>query len=307
MRKLVAVLVILGNIIALPWHVTVYAQAGPDQAEIIFHRPNKVKWKATRFNIEQDGRPIGQLRAGTEIAVSLDPGTYTFTTTATSLDGVDYLTLSVEAGKTYRVKGEVLASWPVGRPKFTDVVESGVATAVAGPAAGTELAIERGTSQAASSDSDATTNSLKSLVGDWDLAAWSHATDGHKIYGKGTVTGSLVGDYSVRLVVNDFYAAEIPDAIGGGSLLITQHPEKGLLFESDFPAADRKLQMVGRNEAGKYVFYLFGSDGLTMTGVQRASLYVEFQSIDQDTWVADTYSSVEGKKSKVQSTQLTRR
>lgn len=307
MRKLLAALVILGNIIVLPWHVPVYAQAGPDQAEVIFHRPNKVKWKATRFNIEQDGRPIGQLRAGTEIAVSLDPGTYTFTTTATSLDGVDYLTLSVEAGKTYKVKGEVLASWPVGRPKFTDVIESGVATQVASPAVGTQPAAERVTSQAAISDRNATTNSLKSLVGDWDMVAWSLTADGHKIQGAGTVTGSSEGDYSVRLVVNDFHAAEVPDAIGGGTLLVTQHPEQGLLFESDFPAADRKLQMAGRNESGKYVFYLFGSDGVTMTGIQRASLYVELQSIDQDTWVADTYSSFKGQKSKVQSTRLTRR
>jgi len=297
MRKLVAVLVVFGTMGVLPSPGAVYAQSGPDQAQVIFHRPDKIKWKATRFNIEQDGRPIGQLRAGTEIAVSLDPGTYTFTTTATSLDGVDYLTLSVEAGKTYRVKGEVLASWPVGRPKFTDVSETGVATQPASaPAA----------AQPAASDRSAATIGLKNLVGDWDMEAWSLNVDGRKIQGTGTATGSPEGDYSVRIVINDFDAAELPDANGGGTLLITLHPEQGLLFESDFPAADRKLQMTGQFKSGKYIFYLFGGGGETMTGIQRSSLRIEFQPMDQDTWLADTYASFEGNTKLVQSTRLTR-
>ena len=105
MKKLMLALAVFGALVALPEPVPVFAQTGPDQAQVVFHRPNKMKWKATRFNIEQDGRPIGQLRAGTEISLTLDPGTYTFTATATSLDGRDFLKLSVEAGKTYRVKG----------------------------------------------------------------------------------------------------------------------------------------------------------------------------------------------------------
>ena len=141
MQKIMAALAVFGILVALPVPVPVpvFAQAGPDQASVVFHRPDKIKWKATRFNIERDGRPIGQLLAGKEISLPLDPGSYTFTASAKSLDGMDYLTLNVKAGKTYRVKGEVLASWPVGRPKFTDVSESGVATqppsaTTAGPA-----------------------------------------------------------------------------------------------------------------------------------------------------------------------------
>lgn len=297
MKKFMVALAVFGILVALPEPVPVFAQAGPDQALVVFHRPNKMKWKATRFNIEQDGRPIGQLLAGNEISVPLDPGTYTFTATATSLDGKDYLTLSVEAGKTYRVKGEVLASWPVGRPKFTDVNESGVATqAVTAPAA----------SQPAASGGNAAMMGLNNLVGKWNMESWSLAADGRKIEGTGTATGSPEGDHAVRVVVNDFDAAELPDAAGGGTILITHHPERGLSFESDLPAADRKLQMTGQFKSGKYVFYLFDGGGNTVTGIQRTSLSIEIQSVDQNIWLANTYASFEGHRTHIQSTRLVR-
>ena len=315
MQRIMMALAVMGIVIALPTPVPVFAQAGPDQALVVFHRPNKIKWKATRFNIEQDGRPIGQLLAGTEISVPLDPGTYTFTANATSLDGVDYITLSVEAGKTYRVKGEVLASWPVGRPKFTDVSESGVATQPASaPAAGSAAqavgpAASQPTSaatQPAVSDSEAARLGLQNFAGDWDMEMWSLAADGRRIAGKGTVTGSLEGDYAVRIVIKDFEAPEVPDATGGGTLLIALHPERGLSFESDLPAADSKLQLTGQFNSGKYIFYLFGGRGETMTGIQRSSLRLEVQSIDQRTWVAETYTSFEGQTTQVQSARFTR-
>lgn len=297
MKKLMLALAVFGALVALPEPVPVFAQTGPDQAQVVFHRPNKMKWKATRFNIEQDGRPIGQLRAGTEISLTLDPGTYTFTATATSLDGRDFLKLSVEAGKTYRVKGEVLASWPVGRPKFTDVNESGVATqAVAAPAV----------SQPAARDGNATTTSLNNFVGNWTMESWSLAGDGRKIEGTGIATGSPEGDHAVRIVVNDFYSAELPEAIGGGTILISHHPERGLSFESDLAAADRKLQMTGQFESGKYVFYLFDGSGDTVTGVQRTSLSIEVESVDQNTWIANTYASFEGTRTHIQSTRMVR-
>jgi hypothetical protein len=298
MQKIMAALVVFGILVGLPAPVPVFAQAGPDQALVVFHRPNKIKWKATRFNIEQGGRPIGQLLAGKEISLPLDPGSYTFTASAKSLDGMDYLTLNVKAGKTYRVKGEVLASWPVGRPKFTDVKESGVATqSTSAPAA----------VPAGSQSVPAASHDLKNFAGDWDMETWSLAADGRKLEGKGTATGSLEGEHAVRIVVNDFEAPEVPAAIGGGTLLISFHPEEGLSFESDLPAADRKLQFTGQFKSGKYVFYLFDGDGETITGMQRSSLRLEIQSINHEAWVAETYVSFEGQTTQVQSTRLTRR
>ena len=64
------------------------AQAGPDEGLVVFHRADKFKGKGIRFNIEQDGRPIGQLLSGTTLEVPLAPGTYTFTVRAPSLDGI---------------------------------------------------------------------------------------------------------------------------------------------------------------------------------------------------------------------------
>ena len=55
------------------------AAAGPDQGLVIFHRANVMKGKAVRFNLEQDGTPIGQLLAGATLEIPLAPGTYTFT------------------------------------------------------------------------------------------------------------------------------------------------------------------------------------------------------------------------------------
>ena len=67
------------------------AEAGPGEGLVVFTRKSSMKGKAIRFNIEQDGRPIGQLRSGTTMEVPLAPGSYNFTVQAPSLDGADYL------------------------------------------------------------------------------------------------------------------------------------------------------------------------------------------------------------------------
>ena len=110
-RKIITLLsapVIMGMaFLAVPGSIAHAAEAGTDQGLVIFHRQNESAGRAIRFNIEQDGRPIGQLLAGSTLEVPLAPGAYTFTVRVPSLDGMDYLTLNIEAGKTYRVQGEV--------------------------------------------------------------------------------------------------------------------------------------------------------------------------------------------------------
>ncbi len=59
---------------------------------------------------------------------------------------------------------------------------------------------------------------------------------------------------------------------------------------------------------GRYIFYLFdGSGGETATGMPRSSVRVEIRSLDFDTWVAETYSSVDGQSIQVQYYRFTRR
>ena len=45
--------------------IAVAAQAGADKGLVVFARKKTMKGKAIRFNLEQDGRPIGQLLSGT--------------------------------------------------------------------------------------------------------------------------------------------------------------------------------------------------------------------------------------------------
>ena len=98
--------------------------AKSDQGLVIFYRVSAFKGKAVRFNVNHAGGTLGQLLSGTYLYKYLDPGTHSFFVQGVSLDGQDSITVNVEAGKTYYVKGEVLMGWPAGRPKFTQMSES---------------------------------------------------------------------------------------------------------------------------------------------------------------------------------------
>lgn len=99
--------------------------AQPDKALIIFYRNSSIKGKAIRFEINDSGkRSIGTLRSGTIIHEYLEPGEHTFMVRSPSVDGQDSITLNVEEGKIYYVKGEILWGWPAGRPKFIQKSES---------------------------------------------------------------------------------------------------------------------------------------------------------------------------------------
>jgi hypothetical protein len=159
-------------------------EAGSGEGLVVFTRASAMKGKAMRFNLEQDGRPIGQLLSGTTIEVPLSPGTYTFSVSAPSLDGRDTITINVEAGKTYHVTGEIRWGWPTGRPKFSDMTESGVATAavepvpqasevLAGAALGAAAPQQSTTGHISRTPDEAGRIGLRNFVGDWDLEMWS--------------------------------------------------------------------------------------------------------------------------------------
>ena len=98
--------------------------AKPDKGLVIFYRVSAFKGKAVRFNLNHAEGTLGQLLSGTYLYKYLDPGTHSFFVQGVSVDGQDSITVNVEAGKTYYVKGEVLMGWPAGRPKFTQMSES---------------------------------------------------------------------------------------------------------------------------------------------------------------------------------------
>ena len=97
----------------------------PDKGLIVFYRVKKMKGAAIRFEINDSSKgSIGFLSNGTKIHKDLEPGNHTFTVRAPSVDGQDSITINVEAGKIYYVKGEILWGWPAGRPKFFRMSDS---------------------------------------------------------------------------------------------------------------------------------------------------------------------------------------
>ena len=98
--------------------------AKPDQGLVIIYRVSAFKGKAVRFNVNHAEGTLGQLLSGTYLYKHLEPGAHSFFVQGVSLDGQDSISVNVEAGKTYYIKGEVLMGWPAGRPKFRQMSES---------------------------------------------------------------------------------------------------------------------------------------------------------------------------------------
>jgi hypothetical protein len=292
-------------------------EAGPGEGLVVFSRDDKFAGKAIRFNVTISGAPGFQLPAGSEVRRALPAGTYTFSVHTPSLDGQDYLTIDVQEGWTYYVEGTVLMGWPAGRAKFNLVSESGPAAgsgaksrgdhvALAGPALGAATA--SAASAPARSAEESGRIGLRNFVGDWDLQMWSLSGDGNKLEGRGVAQGVAEGN-STRITITEFSAPAFPAATGGGQVRIGYEEGKGFTLESWFKHTNEVLNFSGRYEAdtGRYVFYLFGSSGEFAAGVQRSSVRVEIRSEDIATWVADTYSAVDGQSLLVQSYRFTRR
>ena len=326
---------LLGMVIALgigiaPGSVALAQEAGPGEGLVVFSRKKSSKGAAIRFNIEQDGRPIGQLRSGTTLKFPLAPGSYNFTVRAPSLDGQDFLNINVEAGWTYNVEGKILWGWPTGRPKFQLTSRSpGPATAsappvpgpaqpepaatpaaMAGPALGSTAPQPAATEQARPTTDDRGRIGLRNFRGEWNLDIWSLATDFSKLEGRGAATGTAIGEGATQIMITEFASESFPEATGGGRLLISHVPDRGFTLESEFKYSGELLKFSGQYDdvTGRYIFYLAdGTGGETATGIPRSSVRVEVRSLDFDTWVAETYSSVGGQSVRVQSYRFTRR
>ncbi len=262
--------------------------------------------------------------------IPLAPGSYNFTVRAPSLDGQDFLTINVEAGWTYNVEGKILWGWPTGRPKFqlasqtpgpavasapSGAIQSrpepvAVPAAMAGPALGSTAPQPAATAQARSTADDRGRIGLRNFKGDWHLDLWSLATDFSKLEGRGAATGTAMGDSATQINITEFASAAFPEATGGGRVLISHVPERGFTLESEFMYSGELLKFSGQYDevTGRYIFYLSdGTGGQTATGMPRSSVRVEIRSLDLETWVAETYSSVSGQSIKVQSYRFTRK
>lgn len=116
------VLLIVATIVwATPILTADIPQAKSDKGLVIFYRLSSFKGGAIRFNLNHSEGLIGQLLSGTFLYKYLDPGEHTFWSQVISQDKI---TLNVEAGKTYYVKGDVRMGVYAGRPYFTQMPES---------------------------------------------------------------------------------------------------------------------------------------------------------------------------------------
>ena len=98
-----------------------------DQALIVFYREKKAGGAAIRFHILRGNEPIGSLNNGTVLFHHVDPGTHVFTSEVITGDA---LSITVEAGKVYFVRGTIKMGLYAGRPTFNIADEQKARNAV---------------------------------------------------------------------------------------------------------------------------------------------------------------------------------
>jgi hypothetical protein len=92
----------------------------PEKGTVIFYRTRSAKGSAIGLNITGgDTGMVGVLKNGSKIVKEMPVGEFTFVVNSPSIAGQDSVTIDVEAGKTYYVKGEAKWGWPAARPGFT--------------------------------------------------------------------------------------------------------------------------------------------------------------------------------------------
>ena len=109
------------SLISTPASAVDLPEAKQDKGLVVFYRLSGFKGKAIRFNLNHSEGSMGQLLSGTYLYKYLEPGDHRFWSQAISQDSI---TVNVEAGKIYYVKGEVKMGVLAGRPQFTQMSES---------------------------------------------------------------------------------------------------------------------------------------------------------------------------------------
>ncbi len=87
---------------------------------VVFYRTKKFSGSAIKFSIKDSEKSYGQLTNGSIIKVQVEPGEHMFWSQVISSDAI---TLTIEEGKVYYVKGSVKMGAIAGRPKFNQVDE----------------------------------------------------------------------------------------------------------------------------------------------------------------------------------------
>ena len=95
-----------------------------DKGLVVFYRSKSVKGAAIHMLIKSSDGAAGNLTSGSMFYHYYEPGQRTFDVSTPSVAGSDLITLDINAGETYFVRGEILLGWPAGRPRLTQEQES---------------------------------------------------------------------------------------------------------------------------------------------------------------------------------------
>jgi len=90
------------------------------QGLVVFYRTKKFSGSAIKFSVKDSEKSYGQLKNGTVIKINVEPGEHMFWSQVISSDAI---TLTIEEGKVYYIKGTVKMGAIAGRPKFNQVDE----------------------------------------------------------------------------------------------------------------------------------------------------------------------------------------
>ncbi len=99
----------------------------PGKGLVTFYRESRFVGMAVGFNVREDGTKIGGLPNGSYFVHQATPGAHRYTA---ATESTDEAALTVQAGKSYYIRGGIGMGAVVGRPKLTIVTpEEGAAKA----------------------------------------------------------------------------------------------------------------------------------------------------------------------------------
>jgi hypothetical protein len=99
----------------------------PHKGLVYFYRESSFKGAAIQYDIRDNGDVIGALQSGTYFYEYATPGQHTY---SAKTEATSEVTLDVEAGKAYYVKGSITFGFMAGHPKL-EVVSDGAAAQAA--------------------------------------------------------------------------------------------------------------------------------------------------------------------------------
>jgi|GEM_PF-1988074 len=155
---------------------------------------------------------------------------------------------------------------------------------------------------------DAGRRHFENFQGDWNLSIWALDAEGKKVTASGKAKGSMSGKDSVRIDYSDLQTPGYDQTVTGSSVL-GYASGKGFTLENKFSTYPDPRTYVGEYLQAKNAYNFYPSqtaDGKTVTGVIRSNVRIEFRVSGNNLMVAETYSTLDGRETKIQEYRFTK-